>query len=65
VDGVTVALLSVKRVSDGTVTVKWQYRNDTDEPKRLGELAPPPAATKVSVFIPGAQPFQDVVIQQP
>ena len=125
VDGVKVALLSVQRVSDGTVTVKWQYSNDTDEPKRLGEsftgmgsseayslayhayltdvrdnmkypvlkdtrgepvaakhaagkvvvlgphktlsswakfMAPPPGTTKVSVYIPGAQPFEDVPI---
>ncbi|MGE5344798.1 MAG: hypothetical protein ACM3JH_02495 [Acidithiobacillales bacterium] len=37
VPGVEVALLSVKRVSDGTLTVKWEYRNTTDQPKRLGE----------------------------
>ena len=36
VEGVEVALLSVKRVSDGTLTVKWEYRNKTDKPKELG-----------------------------
>ena len=30
-------LLSLKRSSDGTLTVKWEYRNKTDQPKRLGE----------------------------
>jgi hypothetical protein len=37
VDGVEVALLSVKRISDGSLTVKWEYRDRTHEPKRLGE----------------------------
>ncbi len=37
VSGVEVALLSVKRVSDGTLTVKWEYRNKTGEAKKLGE----------------------------
>jgi len=37
VDGVEVALLSVRRISDGSLTVKWEYRNKTDEPKKLGE----------------------------
>lgn len=37
VEGVEVALLSVKRVSDGTLTVKWEYRNKTDKPAKLGE----------------------------
>lgn len=37
VDGVPVALLSVKRISDGSLTVKWEYRNKTNEPKPLGE----------------------------
>jgi hypothetical protein len=37
VPGVEVALLSVKRVSDGTLTVKWEYRNTTDQPEKLGE----------------------------
>lgn len=37
VPGVEVALLSVKRVSDGSLTVKWEYRNKTDSPKKLGE----------------------------
>ena len=127
VDGVRVALLSVQRVADGTVTVKWQYRNDTDEPKHLGEsftgmgsseayslayyayltdardmmkypvlkdtrgvpvaakhagrkvvvlaphktldtwakfMAPPAGTTKVSVYIPGAQPFEEVTIRE-
>jgi hypothetical protein len=40
VEGVEVALLSVKRISDGSLTVKWEYRNKTDEPKRLGESFP-------------------------
>jgi hypothetical protein len=125
VDGVQVELLSVQRVSDGTITVRWQYRNTTDQPKQLGEsfkgmgwsepfslvydaylvdargkmkypvlkddrgglvagkhagrkvvtlgpkrtlgawakfAAPPAAATKISVFIPGAQPFEEISI---
>src|SRR5712692_2143587 len=37
VGGVQVALLSVKRISDGTVTVKWEYRNKTTQAKPLGE----------------------------
>jgi len=36
VEGVEVDLLSVKRVSDGTLTVTWEYRNKTDPPKKLG-----------------------------
>ena len=36
VDGVEVALISVKRISDGSLTATWEYRNTTDEPKRLG-----------------------------
>ncbi len=127
VEGVEVALLSVKRVSDGTLTVKWEYRNKSDEPKRLGEsfdgmgsseayslvyyayvvdarnkkkypvlkdahgivvaakhgagkvvvlgpkktmgvwakFAAPPADTrKISIFIPGTQPFEDVPISE-
>jgi len=126
VSGVEVALLSVKRVSDGTLTVKWEYRNKTGEPKKLGEsfkgmgwsepfslvydaylldarnkmkypvlkdtegnlvagkhgghgkvfvlepkktlgtwakfIAVPSNVKKISVFIPGAQPFEDVPI---
>jgi hypothetical protein len=125
VDGVEVALLSVKRVSDGTLTVKWEYRNKTAQPKKLGEsfggmgsseayslvwhaylvdgrnrmkypvvkdtrgepvagkhgpgkvvmlgpkktlgtwakfIAVPAEVTKISVFIPGVQPFEDVPI---
>jgi len=126
VAGVEVALLSVKRVSDGTLTVKWEYRNTTDQPKKLGEsfkgmgwsepfslvydaylvdarnrmkypvvkdtrgdlvagkhpgrskvvvlgpkqtlgtwakfIAVPAEVTKISVFIPGVQPFEDVAI---
>jgi len=126
VPGVEVALLSVKRVSDGTLTVKWEYRNKTDQPKKLGEsfkgmgwsepfslvydaylvdarnrmkypvvkdtrgnlvagkhggrrkvvvlepkktmgtwakfIAVPPNVKTISVFIPGAQPFEDVPI---
>ena len=128
VDGVQVALLSVKRISDGTVTAKWEYRNKTGEDKRLGESfkgmgwsepfslvyeaylvdarnnmkypvlkdtrgdlvagkhpgtrkvvvlgphktmgewakfhAPPADAKKISVFIPGTQPFEDVPITE-
>jgi hypothetical protein len=128
VDGVEVALLSVKRISDGTLTVKWQYRNKTNQPKKLGEsfkgmgwsepfslvydayvvdarnktkypvlkdtrgdlvagkhpgtrkvvvlepkqtlgawakfAAPPADAKKISVFIPGTQPFEDVGISE-
>jgi hypothetical protein len=125
VDGVEVALLSVKRISDGSLTVKWEYRNKTDEPKRLGEsftgmgsseayslvwhayladarakikypvakdensnpvgtkhgagkvvilgpkktmgtwakfISVPATVKKISVFIPGTQPFEDVPI---
>ena len=126
VEGVEVALLSVKRVSDGTLTVKWEYRNRTDQPKKLGAsfkgmgwsepfslvydaylvdarnrmkypvvkdtrgdlvagkhpghgkvvvlgpkqtlgtwakfIAVPAEVTKISVFIPGVQPFEDVPI---
>ncbi len=36
VPGVEVALLSVKRVSDGTLTVKWEYRNKSGKPAKLG-----------------------------
>jgi hypothetical protein len=36
VDGVEVALMEVKRTSGETVTVKWRYRNLTDEAKELG-----------------------------
>jgi len=125
VAGVEVALLSVKRVSDGTLTVKWEYHNKTDKPQKLGEsfkgmgwsepfslvydaylvdarnrmkypvvkdtrgdlvagkhggrkvvvlgpkqtlgtwakfIAVPAEVTKISVFIPGVQPFEDVTI---
>jgi hypothetical protein len=125
VPGVEVALLSVKRISDGTITVKWEYRNKTDQAKKLGEsfkgmgwsepyslvydaylvdarnrmkypvvkdtrgdlvagkhggrkvvvlgpkqtlgtwakfIAVPPEVRKISVFIPGTQPFEDVAI---
>jgi len=127
VEGVKVALLSVKRISDGSLTVKWEYRNTTSQPKNLGEsfagmgsseayslnwhayltdsrnkvkypvakdergtpvaskhaagkvvvLAPgktmgtwakfiniPPDVKKISVFIPGADPFEDVDISE-
>jgi hypothetical protein len=37
VDGVEVALLSVERTSGGTITARWQYRNTTSQPKKLGE----------------------------
>lgn len=36
VEGVKVELLSVKRTSDGFLTVRWQYRNTTDQPKTIG-----------------------------
>lgn len=125
VEGVEVALLSVKRISDGSLTVKWEYRNKTDQPKRLGEsftgmgsseayslvwhayladarakikypvakdensnpvgtkhgagkvvilgpkktmstwakfISVPAGVKKISVFIPGTQPFEDVAI---
>ena len=125
VDGVEVALLSVTRISDGSITVKWQYRNKTNEPKLLGEAfkgmgsseaysliwdayltdirnntkypvlkdtrgepvgsahagrkvvtlkpkqtlnqwakfrTPPKDTTKISVYIPGVQPFEEVSI---
>ncbi len=126
VEGVEVALLSVKRVSDGTLTVKWEYLNKSDKPKKLGEsfkgmgwsepfslvydaylvdarnrmkyaivkdtkgnlvagkhpgkgkvfvlepgktlgtwakfIAVPPDVKKISVFIPGVAPFEDVAI---
>ena len=35
VEGVEVALLQVKRNSDGTLTIRWQYRNKTNETKSL------------------------------
>lgn len=37
VEGVDVALISIKRISDGSLTVTWEYRNTTAQPKRLGE----------------------------
>jgi hypothetical protein len=37
VEGVEVALLSVKRISNGSLTVTSEYRNTTGQPKRLGE----------------------------
>jgi hypothetical protein len=127
VEGVEVDLLSVKRVGDGTLTVKWEYRNKTDQPKKLGAsfkgmgwsepfslvydaylvdarnrmkypvvrdtrgdlvagkhggrkvvvleprktlgtwakfMAVPAEVSKISVFIPGTQPFEDVAIGQ-
>lgn len=36
VEGVKVELLGVKRTSDGFLTVTWQYRNTTDQPKTVG-----------------------------
>ncbi|HEY0383281.1 MAG TPA: hypothetical protein VGC72_13890 [Candidatus Elarobacter sp.] len=36
VEGVKVELLGVKRTSDGFLTVTWQYRNTTDQPKAIG-----------------------------
>jgi len=127
VEGVEVALLSVRRISDGSITVKWEYRNTTDQPKKLGQsfegmgsseayslnwhayladarnkmkypvakdqrgdpvagkhapgkvvlLGPkktlgtwakfisiPPEVKKISVFIPGVDPFEDVDITE-
>ena len=39
VEGVEVALLEVKRASGNTVTIKWQYRNKTNEKKPLNHGA--------------------------
>ena len=36
VSGVEVVLLSVKRTSDGFVTLKWAYQNTTNSPKTIG-----------------------------
>lgn len=35
IEGVEVALLEVKRASGNTVTIKWRYRNKTNEKKSL------------------------------
>lgn len=35
--GVQVVLLSVKRTSDGFLTIKWGYHNTTNSPKQIGE----------------------------
>jgi len=132
VGGVDVILLEVKRTSGDSLTLKWQYRNKTQEVKELGkgtaswsdayrlsldaylvdpvnkkkylilkdekgnpiaathELkwwpefkrnfiglsggqslttwakfpAPPPNVEKISVFIPGAPPFEDVPLSR-
>jgi hypothetical protein len=37
VDGVKVTLLSVARTSGDTITVRWQYRNESSEPQKIGE----------------------------
>ena len=37
VDGVEVALLSAVRSSGDTITLRWQYRNKTDQPKEIGK----------------------------
>jgi len=37
VDGVDVALMSVERTNPNEITVRWQYRNTTGEPRNLGE----------------------------
>ncbi len=37
VDGVEVALMTVERTNPNEITVRWQYRNTTAEPKNLGE----------------------------
>jgi hypothetical protein len=39
VEGVEVALLEVKRASGNTVTIRWQYRNKTNEKKLLNHGA--------------------------
>ncbi|HYV04493.1 MAG TPA: hypothetical protein VFB82_07910 [Blastocatellia bacterium] len=39
VEGVEVALLEVKRASGNTVTIRWQYRNKTNEKKPLNHGA--------------------------
>jgi hypothetical protein len=39
VAGVEVALLEVKRTSGDTLTIKWQYRNKTQEEKKLTKSA--------------------------
>jgi len=39
VEGVEVALLEVKRASGNTVTIRWQYRNKTNEKKPLNHCA--------------------------
>jgi len=123
VEGVEVALLSAKRNNDGTVTIRWQYRNKTSESKKLAHgaaagldsqrfakdahftdpkgrkypvlkgdnyeyvaskhknfefgitlapkqsvttwarfSAPPPGTEKITVYLPGAPPFEDVEI---
>jgi hypothetical protein len=123
INGVEVVLLSVQRTSGDTITVRWQYRNTTDQPKKVGEsfggmgsseafslvwdayildgrtrlgvqkdasgalmaarhgsgkvvtvaaketlsawarfAAPPIAVTKITVVVPGVEPFENVVI---
>ena len=37
IDGVEVALMSVERNNPNEITVRWQYRNTTEEPKKIGE----------------------------
>lgn len=37
VDGVEVPLMSVERANPNEITVRWQYRNTTGEPKNIGE----------------------------
>jgi hypothetical protein len=37
VDGVEVVLMSVQRASGNTLMVRWQYRNTTSEPRKVGE----------------------------
>jgi len=37
VDGVEVALMSVERTNPNEITVRWQYKNTTNEPRKLGE----------------------------
>ena len=36
VDGVEVVLISVQRSSGNTLTVRWQYRNTTSQPRQIG-----------------------------
>jgi hypothetical protein len=124
VSGVEVVLMSVQRTSGNTLTVRWEYRNTTSQPRKIGEsfggmgwsepfslvydaylidgrtrypvqkdetgnliaarhgagkivtiaakethaswarfASPPEATTKITVFIPGTEPFEDIPIK--